>query len=153
MRPLIFRGTFEYALDAKHRLTIPARYRGALADGVVLAFSPETEPGTPRSLSIWPTDAYGEYAEAALAGVNPLSPRARETQRMLNANSFDLEPDAANRLMIPAQALRYADLDKEVVITGSGPCLEVWDRAAYETYSEAALARFPEIAASFDHAD
>jgi MraZ protein len=47
--------------------------------------------------------------------------------------------------------MSYAGLEKEVVITGSGECLEVWDRAAYTSYNEGVLARFPEIAASFDH--
>ena len=150
---MIFRGTFEHALDAKHRLTVPAKYRAALAGGVVLAFSPETETGSTRSLAIWPAESYDEYAEAALKGTNPLSPRAREMQRILFNNSFDLELDSANRIMIPAKAMEFAGLSKEVVITGSGPCLEVWDRAAYESYNAGALSRFPEIAASFDHTD
>jgi len=150
---LIFRGTFEYALDAKHRLTVPAKYRAALAGGVVLAFSPEVESGGARSLAVWPAEAYDSYAQQALANVNPLSPRAREMQRVLYNNSFDLELDSANRLMIPAKAMEFAGLSREVVVTGSGHCLEVWDRAAYETYSQGALARFPEMAASFDHTD
>ena len=150
---MIFRGTFEYALDAKHRLTVPAKYRAALAGGVVLAFSPEVESGGARSLAVWPAEAYDSYAQQALANVNPLSPRAREMQRVLYNNSFDLELDSANRLMIPAKAMEFAGLSREVVVTGSGHCLEVWDRAAYETYSQGALARFPEMAASFDHTD
>ena len=148
---MIFRGTFEYALDAKHRLTVPAKYRAALAGGVVLAFSPETETGSARSLSIWRSDDYDQYATVALAGVNPLLPRAREMQRLLNNNSFDLELDSANRVMIPPALMAYAGLEKEVVITGSGECLEVWDRATYTAYNEEALSRFSEIAASFDH--
>jgi MraZ protein len=50
--------------------------------------------------------------------------------------------------MIPAQLIRYAGLDKDVVVTGSGECLEVWDRAAYTAYNEGALTRFPDLAAS-----
>ena len=34
---LAFRGTFDYTLDAKNRLTVPARFRAALSEGVVLA--------------------------------------------------------------------------------------------------------------------
>jgi MraZ protein len=149
---LTFRGTFEYALDAKHRLTVPAKYRAALAGGVVLAFSPETEMGSEmKSLSIWPAEAYDSYAQDALTGINPLSPKARDLRRVLYNNSWELELDSANRLMIPGPAMGYAGLAKEVVITGSGECLEVWDRAAHSKYNEGVLARFPEIAASFDH--
>ncbi len=148
---LIFRGTFEHSLDAKHRLTVPAKYRAALADGVVLAISPETEPGTPRSIAMWTPAAYEEYTQAALTGLNPLSPRARELKRLLFANSHETELDSANRVMIPPALLGYAALDREVVVTGAGECLEVWDRSTYTAYNEGALSRFSEIAASFDH--
>ena len=145
---MIFRGTFEHALDAKHRLTVPAKFRATLANGVVLAVSPETTPGTPRSISIWTPEAFDAFTSAALDGLNPLSSPARELKRVLNNNSHDTELDSANRVMIPAPLMRYAGLDKDVVVTGSGECLEVWDRAAYTAYNEGALARFPDLAES-----
>ncbi len=148
---MIFRGTFEYALDAKHRLTVTPKFRAAFADGVVLALSPEFEPGAPRTLAMWTAEGYDAYAQAALAGVHPMSPRARELKRMLYGNSWELELDSAGRLPIPATAMTLAGLDKEVTVTGSGECLEIWDRAQYLAYQQAALTRFPEIAASFDH--
>jgi MraZ protein len=145
---LTFRGTFEHSLDAKHRLTVPAKFRATLANGVVLAVSPETTPGTPRSISIWTPEAFDAYMEAALGALNPMSTKARELKRLLHNNSHDAELDSANRVMIPAQLIRYAGLDKDVVVTGSGECLEVWDRAAYTAYNEGALTRFPDLAAS-----
>ena len=50
--------------------------------------------------------------------------------------------------MIPPKLMDYAGLDKDVVVTGSGECLEVFDRAAYDGYSEDVLIRAPDIAAS-----
>jgi len=148
---LIFRGTFEHSLDAKHRLTVPARYRAALAGGAVLAVSPETQPGAPRSVAIWIPEDYEAYTTKALAPLSPLSPTARDLRRFFFNNSHEVELDSANRLMIPAPLLTYAGLDKEVVVVGSGECLEVWDRAAHAAYNEGVLSRFTEIAASFDH--
>jgi MraZ protein len=145
---LTFRGYFEHALDAKHRLTVPSTFRAALAGGVVLAVSPETTPGTPRSISIWTPEAFEKFTSAALGGLNPLSSRARELNRLLNNNSYDAELDSANRVMVPAPLMSYAGLDKEVVVTGSGECLEVWDRAAYAAYNADALARFSDLAES-----
>jgi MraZ protein len=148
---LTFRGTFEHALDAKHRLTVPSKFRTALAGGVVLAASPETSPGAPRSIAVWTPDAYDTYTTAALSGLNPISSEARELKRFFFNNSHDAELDSAHRVMIPPALMRYAGLDKEVVVTGSGECLEVWDRSSYGAYNEGVLTRFPDIAASLGH--
>jgi MraZ protein len=145
---LIFRGTFEYALDAKHRLTVPSKFRAALSGGVVMAASAEVSPGSPRSVSIWTPDGYEEFTAKTLSGLNPSSPRARELKRFFFNDSFDAELDSANRLMIPPTLMRYANLEKELIVTGSGECIEVWDRKAYDAYRDEALARIPDIAAS-----
>lgn len=150
---MIFRGTFEHALDAKNRLTVPAKYRDALKGGVVLAISPETEVGTTRSLAIWRPDDYDAFVQQALSELNPLSPRARDLRNLLYGNSWDQELDSANRLVVPQPAREFAGLEKEVVITGAGDRLQLWDRKAFSEYNAIALSRFSEITASFDHTD
>jgi MraZ protein len=145
---LIFRGTFEHSLDAKHRLTVPSKFRAALASGVVLAASPETDPDAPRSIAIWTPESYDAYTSATLAGLNPMEPKARVLERFFFNFSHDTELDSANRVMIPPKLLQYAGLDKDVVVTGSGRCLEVFDRARYVGYSEDVLLRAPDLAAS-----
>jgi len=145
---LIFRGTFEHALDVKHRLTVPSKFRVALAGGVVLAASHEVPAGSPRCVSIWTPDDYEAFTAHTLDGLNPLSPRARELKRFFFNSSFDSELDSANRLMIPPPLMRYASLDRDVIVTGSGDCIEVWDRGAYDSYREDVLTRIPDIAAS-----
>jgi MraZ protein len=145
---LIFRGTFEHALDAKHRLTVPSKFRAALAGGVVLAASHEVTPGSPRSVSVWTPDDYEAFTAQTLRDLNPLLPTARELKRFFFNYSFDTELDSANRVMIPPPLMRYAGLDRDVVVTGSGECIEVWDRAAYHSYHEDVLTRVPDLAAS-----
>jgi MraZ protein len=145
---LIFRGTFEHALDAKHRLTVPSKFRAALAGGVVLAASHEVVPGSPRCVSIWTPEDYEQFTAQTLRELNPLSPKARELKRFFFNSSFDTELDSANRVMIPPPLMRYAGLDRDVVVTGSGECLEVWDRRGYDAYREDILNRVPDLAAS-----
>jgi MraZ protein len=145
---LTFRGTFEHALDAKHRLTIPAKFRGALSDGVVLAPSPELRTGGLRAVAVWTPQGYDEFTSATLNGLNPSSPTARELKRFYFNSSFDTELDAANRVMIPPRLMSYADLSKEVVVTGSGECLEVCDRGRHAESYEEVLTRIPDLTAS-----
>lgn len=145
---MIFRGTFEHSLDEKHRLTIPAKFRAALAGGAILAASHEVAVGAPRSVSIWTPDSYESYVAQVLAGLNPASPTARELKRFFHNDSFEAELDSANRLMIPAPLMSYADLRKDVTVAGSGDCIEVWDREAYRRYRQEADGRIPDITAS-----
>jgi MraZ protein len=148
---LIFRGTFEHALDAKHRLTVPSKFRAALSGGVVLAASPETTAAAPRSIAIWTPDSYESYTAAALTGLSPISPEARDLKRFFFNYSHDTELDSAHRVMIPPTLMEYAGLEREVIVTGSGECLEVFDRAKYAGYSDDVLSRVPDIAARLGH--
>jgi MraZ protein len=148
---LIFRGTFEHALDAKHRLTVPSKFRAALAGGVVLTASPETTASAPRSIALWTPETYEDYAAAALTGLSPISPEARDLKRFFFNYSHDTELDSAHRVMIPPSLMEYAALDREVVVVGSGECLEVFDRGRYGGYSEDVLSRVPDIAAKLGH--
>jgi MraZ protein len=145
---LNFHGTFEHTLDAKHRLTVPAKYRAALSGGLVLAASPETAPGTPRSIAIWTPDAYEAYTAKALHDLNPMSPAARDLRRFLFGFSHDTELDSAHRVMIPSQHIEFAGLGKEVIVIGSGECLEVFDRARYDAYRADQIARIPDLVES-----
>jgi len=147
-----FRGTFEHALDAKHRLTVPARYRTSFAAGVVLAVSPSSEEGTPNAVAMWTPEAFDEYTESALKEYdNPLSATAQKLSRLLSANSYEVELDAANRVMLPQQLMDFGGLDKEVVVIGARKRLEIWDRAAYTAYNARELAAFAEITRGLDH--
>jgi MraZ protein len=145
---LIFRGTFDHALDAKHRLTVPAKFRASLSGGAVMAKSHEVEAGSPRCVSIWTPEGYEQFTGAVLQDLNPLSPQARDLKRFFFNNSFDVELDSANRLMIPGPLMDYAGLNKEVVVAGSGECIELWDRGAYNGYQDGVVSRIPDIAAS-----
>ncbi len=126
---MAFRGTFDYSLDAKNRLTVPARFRAALSDGAVLA------KRVAGCVAVWRPDDYDAYMQAALERFHPMSPEAEQLERFFSANSHDTELDAAGRVMVPAFLLEHAGLAKEVVVTGAGRCLEVWDRGAWHAYN------------------
>lgn len=146
-----FRGSFDHSLDPKHRLTVPAKYRAALAAGAVLAVSPETRPGAPSAVAIWTPEGFDAYVARTIAERNPALPDVRELEHVLNSNSWDAELDSANRVMIPSFLVEYANLGKDVTVTGSGTHLDVWDRATYAPYNRGLLAEFNKLAAGAEH--
>ncbi|HEX2015608.1 MAG TPA: division/cell wall cluster transcriptional repressor MraZ [Solirubrobacteraceae bacterium] len=141
---MAFRGTFDHTLDAKNRLTVPARFRAALAEGVVLA----SQPDESRSLSIWRPHDYDAHIEQTIAGLPPSSPQAAHLRRFFYANSSESEVDGAGRVIVPPALLRRAGLGREVVIAGAGQFLEVWDRNQWAEYNEKLFDQVGDLTAS-----
>jgi MraZ protein len=142
---LAFTGTFDHTLDAKNRLTIPSKFRTALSGGVYLV------RGVERCISLYPASTYTEMAKASLEEINPFSTQGRELRRMLYANALETELDSAGRVMLSQKFMEHAGIDRDVVISGLGECLELWDRASWETYDIDLTARAPDLTESLGH--
>jgi MraZ protein len=142
---LVFRGAFDYTLDAKNRLTVPAKFRAALSEGMVLA------KGVDPCVAIWRAEDYERFVAVSLDGVNPMSGKRRQLERFMWANSFDSELDGTGRVGIPPKLMDHAGLAKEVVVTGAGNRVEVWDRAAWSAYDADLSAEISDIAESLVH--
>ena len=141
-----FRGTFDHTLDAKNRLTVPARYRSALADGVVLAMPVDLEP----CIGVWRPEEYDSYTRGAIAELPPLSTRRTELERFFYGSSHDTELDAAGRIMVPGFLSDHAELQKEVVIVGAGDRLELWSRDRWNDHRPTLLSGVAQITAHVD---
>ncbi len=143
-----FRGTFDHTLDAKNRLTVPARYRAALAEGVVLAMTVDQKP----CVGIWRPEQYDAYSQRALEQLPPLSSKLTEMERFFYGSSQDAELDAAGRIMVPSFLGEHAKLKKDVVVVGVGERMELWDRAAWAEHRSVMLNGVAEVTANVDAA-
>jgi MraZ protein len=125
---LAFRGQYEHSLDAKDRITIPARFRAALAEGVVLA------QGLEPCVEVYSESAYGDVEQRFLADLNPFDREGRRTQRRFHARSEDEKLDSAGRVRVPRRLVEHAGLEGPCVIAGVMNRLEIWnpDRWAAE---------------------
>ena len=117
---MAFRGNYEHTLDAKNRLTIPARLRDQLGGEYVITKSLED------CAALWTPEGFDEYSEKFLAGLHPLSEDARTMNLFFSANSFDGELDKAGRAMVPAKLAEHAGINKEVVIVGAYDHVQLW---------------------------
>lgn len=127
----MFFGEHEHTIDDKSRLTLPARFRDALADGVVLA------RGLEGQIDVYPREGWLVTVESRLAELDPLSREARDLRRFFYAGMADSEPDKQGRVLIPPALARHASLSKDVVIAGVYDHLEIWDRTAWASHLQA----------------
>ena len=117
---MAFRGTYEYNVDDRGRVAIPARYRHLFGDGVVLVQSPE------GCIEIYTVQGYDEMAQ--LVTSEPATHlKGRRLRRGFFSRSWDSELDKQGRILIPPPLRDSANLDGGVVISGRRECLEVWN--------------------------
>ncbi len=128
---MAFRGQYEHSLDSKDRLTVPARFRGQLSDGIVLVagLDPCVQLFTPRG--------YEEFSDKFLGDLNPLSRKGRMMTRRFNAQAADESLDSAGRVRIARHLIDHAGLEGACVVVGVGDHLEVWNPGRWaEHYGE-----------------
>ena len=136
---MAFRGHFEHSLDAKNRLSIPARFRPSFSAGTVLAKDPEP------CIAIWTPDTHESIIGRALGGLNPMGSEYRKLSRFYQGNSFEIELDASGRVTLPPPLLTHAVIEKEVVVVGVGDHLEVWCKERWQREQQALDAEIREV--------
>jgi MraZ protein len=143
---LAFHGTFEHTLDAKNRVTVPAKFRTALSGGVFLV------RGGDPCLLVYRREDYEALAQQSLAGTNPMSRAAKDARRLFFAFADDIELDSAGRITLGSKHLQHAGIDsRDVVITGTGESLELWNPDRWREYESDLLARAAELTGSLGH--
>ena len=118
-------GTHDHTIDDKNRLTLPAKFREAFQDGLVVT------RGFDGCLYAYRRPDWDRLVESRLATMDPLSKEGRRIHRFFFAGASEADLDKQGRVMIPAQLLEHAKLGREVVVAGVHDHLEIWDRAAW----------------------
>src|SRR5690242_16725066 len=123
--PTLFLGEFEHTIDDKSRLAVPARFRAALQDGLVLT------RGLDRCLVVWDTESWRTQAERVRT-LNPWQSDARRLQRHFFSGAVQTQPDKLGRVVIPQFLREYAQLETDVVVVGLADRIEVWSRSEWQ---------------------
>jgi MraZ protein len=125
----MFLGTYTPRLDDKGRLTLPAKFRDALAGGLMVTKSQD------HSLAVYPRAEFEQLARRA-SKASRSNPDARAFLRNLAAATDEQHPDGQGRITLSADHRRYANLSKDCVVIGSVDYLEIWDAQAWQEYQQ-----------------
>jgi MraZ protein len=119
----VFRGHYRHTIDTKGRLSIPSRFREALADGWgdKLVIVPNG-----KGLDVYPLKSWEEL-EAKVDTLPKLDPDARLFRYSYLSLGQDVVLDPQGRIQITADYRERAALVKEVLIIGMQGMFEVWD--------------------------
>ena len=121
----MFFGQYEHAIDDKSRITLPARFRDALADGVVLS------KGLDGSVDVYPRERLGDDGRRPASAS---STRSCPTRGCCSATSSAARPRTSRTSRAASTCRRrssaHGKLGKDVTVIGSNDHLEIWDRSA-----------------------
>jgi MraZ protein len=141
---VVFQGASALSLDAKGRLTVPARHRDvltAIAGGqLTLTKHPE------GCLMAFPRPAWEQFRDKIAA--LPMS--AAGWKRIFLGNAMDVEIDGASRVLISPELRAAAGLNKEVMLLGMGSHFELWDAERYVAHEAAVMQQgMPDVLKDF----
>jgi MraZ protein len=140
----LFKGQFTYSIDAKSRISIPAKLRKHFSpdanDSVVIT------KGLSKCIDIYPLNEW-QVIEGRLLKLNQFQPDELRFIRMFVQYATEDKMDSQSRVLIPQLLIDYAEIEKEVLIIGALRKIEVWNPKVYEEYLTQSPLTYEEIAA------
>lgn len=143
----MFSGRYEYTIDDKGRLSIPARFREILSASHEAKLFVTNLDGC---LVAYPDKEWGRLQEKL---TSTQGKEARNFLRFFYAGVSECPFDRLGRILIPQSLRNYAGIKKNVVIVGMNKKLEIWAEEAWlEVVRQATIDRdkMEEIVADLD---
>jgi MraZ protein len=134
----MFSGTYTPKLDDKGRLFLPAKFREAMTEGLVIT------RGQDRSIDVR-TRAEFELFTEKFKNASQTDARLRAYGRMLFALASEQVPDKQGRITITPELREYASLSRECVVIGIYDRIEIWEPSAWQRYTAEQEAAFSNV--------
>lgn len=147
----MFVSTYESAIDAKGRVSIPASFRAALGGG--------------SRIFLWPSldgsgclegggEALMAMYRATLIRLPPLSTERKALVNGIFTRSADLKMDDTGRIKLTDELCELAGLDGRATFAGNIDSFQIWNPDRYADYSAkmAAAAASPDTMNALDKA-
>jgi MraZ protein len=130
-KPLVFSGEFRPLLDPKKRLTIPARWRqeGRLSEVYIIRSKPR------GCLAAMPLEVLHQLGEKGAAAAP--TPEAGQVFRdRFFSQATECGIDSQGRMVLSEELCKFAGIEKEAVLSGSGAKFDIWNPAAWQRQQE-----------------
>lgn len=124
----MFRGLYEHTIDAKGRVSLPAKFREAIvsrgSDRLVVTMDVE------QCLLAYALPEWQAF-EARLGALPQMDRRVRMIKRALIAGAHELQVDGNGRILIPPALRDYAALGRDVVFAGQIEHIAIWNKDSW----------------------
>ncbi|RIJ21396.1 division/cell wall cluster transcriptional repressor MraZ [Henriciella barbarensis] len=129
----MFVSTYETALDAKGRVSVPASFRAALGGGSRLFLWPAMDGS--GCLEGGGDELMALYRQT-LARMAPTDPHRRAFMHAIFTKSADLKMDDTGRITLPGHLLEAAGITKKLVFAGAFDRFHIWEPSRFQAFDE-----------------
>lgn len=143
---MMFRGQFQHSVDAKGRVSLPARFRDGLTAAGETRFV-LTPALFDACLHLYPMRAWEELEEK-IAELPSMDPHVVRFRRLYVSAACECEADKTGRVLVPTHLRERIGLERDALWAGMGRHLELWNQRKWE----AALSISPEEEQTFKQA-
>jgi MraZ protein len=133
----IFTGEFRHAMDAKNRVTIPARWRRGEIDEFFAI--PNLEGGF---LMLMPPGEFKRLAEKVEQDESLTPADRRRFIRHFSSRAQHVTSDKQGRMVLPDEQCKVLNLRNEVVLVGNYSRFEIWSPEVWQRTMEAEAPTF-----------
>src|SRR5664279_4885876 len=117
-----FRGRYDYSIDSKGRVNIPAKFRKTLDPDANETFVICRAPN--GCLRAYAQNVWNKYEDELAA--RPQTPETLKHQRLLYNSIADSTLDAQGRITVTPLQMQLAGLSKNVTLIGQNGYIELW---------------------------
>ena len=121
---------YECKIDDKGRVLLPTKLKTELAPYITEIFILKRSVFG-GCLEFWPKSEWDKET-AEISKLNRFNRENVEFIRKYVAGLKTVELDGTGRLLIPKDLLVFAGIEKDIVISGVGDRVEIWDKTKYE---------------------
>lgn len=128
----MFSGEYSHSIDRKGRLIIPSTFREILNERYEEHFI--IAKGLDICLMLYPPDEWNELEKKMKEVPTVTNDNARTFKRFLLSGAVECAVDKQGRIMIPSNLRAFAQITKDVVITGNLEKIEIWAKERWLEY-------------------
>ena len=123
-RTMTLLGEYRHALDPKNRLFIPAKFREELGETFYI-----TRKIMEKCLAIYSETEWQKFSEK----LNTLpDSKVGKIKQFVFSKTAQVTADSHGRILVPANLIAYAGIERNTVIAGIGDHVQVWNETAWD---------------------
>ncbi len=125
---MLLAGTYEVTIDDKGRILLPAKFRSAFGEQVLLVRLADQD----SCVRVYGENAWKEFEERY---IEPLDEFGSQTDNWLikdiYSNLHPVAPDKAGRVLVPRDMIKELELHGRLRLNGARDHLEIWNPDTY----------------------